>query len=63
MPNSHREIAENIFCKTVEEARQYGWIRPYEGGRAADNWKGRIYGRKPGNHRIFRCTAEHQTQR
>ena len=44
------------YCETVEEALADGWLKPYEGGRAADGWKGRIYGRRPGNHRIFRCT-------
>ena len=44
------------YCETVEEALAAGWLKPYEGGLAADGWKGRIYGRRPGNHRIFRCT-------
>jgi len=44
------------YCKTVQEAVEHGWVKPYEGGLAADGWKGRIYGRRPGNHRIFRCT-------
>lgn len=44
------------YCQTVVEAERHGWVKPYEGGRASDGWRGRIYGRKPGNHRVFRCT-------
>ena len=50
------------YCETVEEALAAGWLKPYEGGLAADGWKGRIYGRRPGNHRIFRCTRRPNDQ-
>lgn len=51
---------------SVEEARADGWREPYEGGCSLPHWdcRGRIYGKKPGNHRIFRCYkhAKAQTQ-
>lgn len=47
---------EAEYCTTVEEAYNAGWERPHEGGPASAGYKGRIYGRKPGNHRIWRCT-------
>ena len=47
---------EAEYCATVEEAYNAGWERPYEGGTVATGFKGRIYGQKPGNHRVFRCT-------
>lgn len=47
---------EAEYCTTVAEAYDAGWERPYEGGTKATGYKGRIYGQKPGNHRVWRCT-------
>jgi len=51
-----KKKAEIEYCKTIQEALDHGWLKPYEGGRMTDNWKGRIYGYRKGNHRVWRCT-------
>ena len=43
---------ETIYCETVIEANACGWINPYIGKN------NRIYGKKYGNHRVFRCTRK-----
>lgn len=55
-PSPSSAASKSEYCTTIEEAGAAGWLSPYEGGTPATKWKGRIYGRKPGNHRIFRCT-------
>lgn len=46
----------STYCTTVQEAIEAGWLTPYEGGPAINAYRGRIYGKKHNNHRIFRCT-------
>lgn len=49
--------SEKVYHTTVEDALADGWIRPYMGGHCEGVWdcRGRVYGWKKGNHRLFRC--------
>ena len=38
-----------VYHTSVHKAQADGWLNPYNGRHF------RVYGRKPGNHRIWRC--------
>lgn len=46
-------MTDKIYHNSISDALDDGWINPYLGGYEKN--KGHVYGKKAGNHRVFRC--------
>ena len=46
-------MTDKIYHTSISDALADGWIHPYFGGYEKN--KAHVYGKKAGNHRVFRC--------
>lgn len=50
---------KKVYHDCAQAAIRDGWLNVYEGDR---EFRGRFYGKKKGNHRIWRCYKLNQEQ-